>query len=524
MRDYALQMHVRADGQVQIDVSVPAEMHRGARAKRQQVAAAAAAASAARAQAARGNRIAAATPTAGEGGGGAGGGGERGGKGGGGKGGASSASDLDDEAQRSPGALSVEAEAAAAAAAEAEAQAAWAAAAEAEELEASREAISGAGEAISGEPVEERLRLLRLVARHAGISLFVHGAEMCHVSLVQAPEHLPLPPPPVLNNVPEGGVAPRGAADPNSLGADAAPGPLGGGSEPLDQVGPGHSSLEEMLNLAAESAAPVGSPLVGVAEAVAAWDPDQRSRNASDSSSTALPPDYTVTAPGTGGAGGGGGGGGDASSDSTAPHRSPPGARVFEVAAQPKTKISVAEAMSVVLHESQRRSAPWRPWSSDDLTQRLLADEAPPGTFSEDSTGGGAHHHRRLYPPAAGWPALSAVPLPAGSSGWLGAEWTRPVPAHEEGWLYAPTWRGPYTATATAITFVRRRRWTRFAQAPQEPPAAAPAKTKTARFDPSVLDHTCGADAEGRASTFGQRSTLADALSPARYDSRESRK
>jgi len=106
----------------------------------------------------------------------------------------------------------------------------------------------------------------------------------------------------------------------------------------------------------------------------------------------------------------------------------------------------------VCVFEHQRRAAPWRAWGSDSLTQRLYADEAPPAAFVVEGSS-----------PARGFTALERVLLPPDCSRWAG-EWRREAPSGSDGWLYAPTWRGPWSASATAITFVRRRRWVRTAQ------------------------------------------------------------
>ena len=89
-----------------------------------------------------------------------------------------------------------------------------------------------------------RVRLARLVARRAGVSLFMHGVECCHVSLVQAPEHLPLPTPPELQT--HAAAASRESLPVASSALPDLEAALGGSGDEL--------TLEQRLNLAAEQA------------------------------------------------------------------------------------------------------------------------------------------------------------------------------------------------------------------------------------------------------------------------------
>jgi hypothetical protein len=123
-----------------------------------------------------------------------------------------------------------------------------------------------------------------------------------------------------------------------------------------------------------------------------------------------------------------------------------------------------------------------------------MPEEAPPGIFSEPEEVGQARR---------GWPTLAAVPLPRGAVRWSG-EWRRDVnpAAPDDGWLYAPTWRGPWAAAPSAITFVRRRRWVRTAELP------APADGQTGSFDPAALGSLSPP-------ALAPRPTVAEALAPA---------
>mmetsp|Transcript_23583 Transcript_23583/g.65141 ORF Transcript_23583/g.65141 Transcript_23583/m.65141 type:complete len:880 (+) Transcript_23583:1059-3698(+) len=341
----------------------------------------------------------------------------------------------------------------------------------------------------------QRLRLLRLVARRMGISLIVHGAEMCHVSLVQAPEDQPLPPPPELRGAPhsreEAGVD-GGSSEPISVEAvpdtilaadvDATLGKARCASE-----SPTCLSLDERLNRAAERPAHMGGNLVGVAEAMAAWDPTKRTGNA--------PPNPVLPA--------------TAAAAAAAVNAQANGAahqpRVFDVSSKARPR---GPRATLAVLENQRRSAPWRPWSSGDLAQRVLADEAPPGVFSEEAPSRGGN--------SRGWQSLEEVPLPRGAARWVG-NWRceAALQSSDDGWLFAPTWRGPWSTTPSAIAFVRRRRWIRTAEFSSDAPYAKPRTTggKTASFDSGAL--AAPANGRGRASADGTRTTMADALAPA---------